>query len=479
MSEQSRRRGAVLGAGAVALLLAVVLAGCAAPARTAARPRVSPSAAAEARSGASAEPAPQLVESIPLQSSAGLIKDDTKWSVGPHSVIYAQGDSRQPAENAFAFTMVSLPADGAAVHQDGTILPPSTTDELREEAVGAEADPEAEPGFVVAYDVVTAQNGLKASETHLVVSGYSAASADPTDTVTLTACPFADCSVDVVRRVGDTAVVGVVSTEAKGVLGISLSKQRVVWSSAGSALETVNGRVAVLSAAGETGPVTGIDAATGKPVWTLPLGAGTRYSDGFSELGASYGLVGYHPAGYDRPDTALVLDLRTGKTVATLHGYLSSGLSVCPDRIRVSYDAVKDQLVSTAYDRPGDDGRYQLAVTDRATGTAVLTVPPDQRAKLDCIETLGATDGRVWVSTSSGPDIIDVPSGEQDPESPAHGVPSTDAPAATPGTGGSKALANPIWTVGDVTVMGTDTTPTSILVHQNQPLSFALALANG
>ncbi|WP_409048286.1 hypothetical protein AB2L57_05840 [Microbacterium sp. HA-8] len=393
------------------------------------------------------EPEPEdYLATITVSTAGGLIADWDEYAIGPHSVIYAAGDNKQ-AETTREFRMVAVPPGKVAVDTSATVTASSATGSISDAVYGAQANTDADPGFVIAYVDEIPAAGAQPHNTIIMVKQFDG-NGDAISEAAPVIDQFDGKYLVNVWLVGDIVALAYTDADYNRIL-IGVNKDgSIAWQREADS-EVYYARDGILTTAighweGANGKIdgdlAGIDAATGQPVWTL-ADAGFTFWNFEKPLGNGYILAS--TGDYQNDFLNVVIDTSTGNAVLQVPGYQSS----------VFYDAVTERFVAVGtFDGDSQSG---LHVAD-ASGNVTFSISADNFAALDNPSLLGATDGVVWISGVDGLDLFDATTGAQDPL-------VTAAAAAT--------AMIPTRTEGFVSLLGS-----VIAIHQNQELTKELAI---
>ena len=103
-----------------------------------------------------------------------------------------------------------------------------------------------------------------------------------------------------------------------------------------------------------------------------------------------------------------LVDARTGETVR--RGVVSQALDPITGNVALTY------VISITGTYISDDGAHPAMEVLDPAGAAVFTLPAEEGIALSSLKVTGAFDGRVWITTASGDDMIVAEDGATDPE---------------------------------------------------------------
>jgi len=281
---------------------------------------------------------------------------------------------------------------------------------LISEAVGLQQDPDADQVVVWVTHIHRKANGLTGSSGSLQLHVFNPDGSEK-GTVTAAHHVSGDSLDDESSGVMDSTVVGttaVIATdfeEQHEVFGVDVATGRQLWDKKCGERSggLVGGPGIVAFQCGDS--VVGIDPSSGATTWSVSSDDDALSTDsGMGGLdGATSIPVADHVAVSGAGGNAYgILDLKNGKIVWGTAALIDSAAEL----------GVVDFGET---DGPGPT----LEVDDLKTGTTVFTLSAQQRSSLEGLTVLGAYDGRLWIWTDDGLDVVDARSGAPDALAPA------------------------------------------------------------
>lgn len=332
-------------------------------------------------------------------------------SSGPHAVAETTNDY---ASSRVYNSMSSTPIEV-------THPPLSGTQQITRNLVGVQQVTTADPGFAVLYSITTPAAGLVTETVACELDVYSSAGA-LRSTIPLSTCYSG------IRLAGDVVLLN--RNEEPNNDGNKVNSVTAMDAKSGSVLwKTQSGGhnvpVAAMTCGGGiggallgdmevtdvgtviftgNGELVSYDYKTGVKVWGAVMNRcyeGAFVNTGFDGIG----LISYNGDTY--------FDTHTGKELVPNE---TSG-AVDPTNGLISVSYLKSDYGSTDTVN-GNPSAFET--TDPSTGSVVFSLPRAAGVALGTLKALAAYDGRVWIWTASGLDIISAKTGQQDPAAPPH-----------------------------------------------------------
>jgi hypothetical protein len=400
MSISPRSRRAVLGPLVLASVVALGLAGCAAPA-----PTPSPSSSS-AEGPAKAHTSGEKSPAVRVDASSGPIQLN---DYGPHGVI--TGTSPESSGTS-SFTTTAV-VEGRIVTGSGELTEVDGSGEIRAAAYGAQQEDVAKPAFVGAGTSHVPASGLNPEAWVTNLEVYEAGADTAGATVPVPACSDSDCEISGVSLFGNVAVLGFqYSLYSQAVVAMDLTTGAELWRLENVVPAAVSGHLLVLRSLADnesdTAGVLAVDGETGQTAWTFADEDGQPAGQIGPILSPDYAAVTSTPPGVTNADDdrVTIVDLRTGKAVLSRIGYANG----------IAYDATTERFVLGGLGASGEaGGTLEIASTD---GSTVFSIPAEQYEALGEPRVIGALDGGMWIMGQRGVDQIDEATGKQLPTSP-------------------------------------------------------------